>query len=72
MTLRHKQLAPTADVLESIYGWLQTVRDHTDQCQDQHAARALHELSDCVMCLADLVDRHITAPDVEARVDGRG
>lgn len=68
-TLRNKQLAPTADVLESLYGWLQDASDEIDACEDVHAQRSLRELRYAIMVLADIVDRHITAPDVEARCD---
>ena len=73
-TLRHKQFAPTAACLEDIYAGLREAdlrilgADYTSD-ETRALARAVRHLIADVSLLADIVDRHITAPDLESRVD---
>lgn len=51
-TLRHKQLAPTADVLESIHGWINDARHQTDSVDiPSETARVLHNILDSLEML---------------------
>ena len=73
-TLRHRQFAPTADVLELVYDSLKSADSRIRAMQGPgmtDVRQAFRDVRDAVDLLADIVDRHITAPDVEARVDGR-
>ena len=71
-TSRHKQFAPTAECLEIVYDEIKATDQRIFDAQlvsdDAEAlARAIRHLGVAVSLLADVVDRHITAPELEER-----